>query len=144
MKPGTKRGGVGRDPEIARAGEGEARAGDGPVDGGDHRLLERADRADVRVVGLLEPLLDRLRHLAELLQILTGAEALAGARDHDGADAGVGRLRQRLREACVEGGVERVVDLRAVERDREDGALARGQDFAHGAEPSRRASALSS
>ena len=96
MKPGTK---VAESAAIrrshAQASESPAPA-TGPVDRGDDRLLERADRADVRVVGLLEPLLDRLRHLAELLQVLAGAEALAGAGDHDGADAGVRRLRERL------------------------------------------------
>ena len=75
------------------------------------------------MVGRLEPLADRAGQLLELLQILAGAEAAAGAGDHDGADARVGRLLERLAQSRVQRGVERVEDVRAVEGDREDGPL---------------------
>ena len=67
--------------------------------------------ADVRVVGLLEPLADRAGDLLELLQVLPGAEAAAGARDHDRADLRVGSLLERGPKRGVQGGVERVEDL---------------------------------
>ena len=106
----------------AHANESPAPAA-GAVHGGDHGLRERADEPDVRVVGLLERLVDRRRDLAELLQVLPRAEPLAGARDDDAADRRVPRLGQRLPQRGVELAVERVVDLGAVERDREDGAV---------------------
>ena len=126
-EPGDEGRRVRRDPEVARAGEREARARRCAVDGGDDGLLERADEADVRVVRLLERLVDRAGDLAELLQVLAGAEPLAGARDDDAADRGVLRLVERLPQGGVEVAVERVVDLRPVERDREDGAVRLGE-----------------
>ena len=52
------------------AGQREPRARARAVDGGEHRLLERADRADVRVVGLLEAIADGAWRLLELPQVL--------------------------------------------------------------------------
>ena len=95
--------------------------------------------ADVRVVGLLEPVADRARRLLELLQVLAGAEAAARAGDHDGADVRRGSLLERLVQARVQRRVERVEDVGPVQRDREDGAVALGQDFAHRADPIRSA-----
>ena len=64
MNPGTKRAPIGRDPHVARARERQAGAGHRAVDRRDHGLLERADRADVRVVRLLERLANAARELA--------------------------------------------------------------------------------
>ena len=62
-------------------------AGGRAVHGGDHRLLERADREHVSVVVLAQVLGDVARAARELLQVLADAEAAPGAGDHDGADA---------------------------------------------------------
>jgi hypothetical protein len=53
----------------AQASESPAPAA-GPFDRGDHRLLERADGTDVRVIGLLEPFADVAGRLLELAQVL--------------------------------------------------------------------------
>ena len=76
---------VGGEPVVADARQREPRAGGRPVDRGDHGLLERADRPHVRVVGRLEMLADVVVEVAELVQVLAGAEAAARARDHDRA-----------------------------------------------------------
>ena len=91
-EPGHEGRRVGGDAHVARDGEREPSAGRRTVDRGDHRLLERADGAHVRVVGLLQRVSDRARQLAELADVLTGAERLAGTRDDDRADGRVGRL----------------------------------------------------
>ena len=95
MKPGHERGVVGGDADVADARQRQAGAGRGAVDRRDHGLLERADRADVRVVGRLEVLADVVLEPPELAQVLPGAEALAGAGEHDRADVLVGRLLER-------------------------------------------------
>src|SRR5581483_5451624 len=81
---GHERGGDRGDPDVARSREREAGAGGGSVDGGDHGLRQRADRADVRVVARLEVAADVAADVPELVQVLAGAEALARARDDDG------------------------------------------------------------
>ena len=58
-KPGHERRGARGDAHVAGARERETRSGDRAVDGGDHRLGESADQPDVRMVGLLERLLER-------------------------------------------------------------------------------------
>ena len=63
--------------------------GGGAVHGGDHRLLERADREHVPVVVVAQVLGDVARAARELLQVLPDAEAAPGAGDHDGADGRV-------------------------------------------------------
>ena len=118
----------------------------GAVDRRDHGLLERADREHVRVVVARSRAGDVARGLAELVQVLPDAEAAAGAGDDDRAHLGVARLLERAREPLVHRGVERVEDVRPVERDRQD-ARRRGwsrprpsADFADG----RRAGAVAS
>ena len=119
MNPGTK---VAASEAMrtshAHASESPAPA-TGPLIAAMHRLLERADRADVRVVGPLERLADAAGKLGELLQVLAGAEAATGAGDDDRAHLGVGRLVERLAQSAVERAVEGVEDLGPVERDRE-------------------------
>ena len=110
---------VGSDAHVACAGEREPGPGGGTVDRGEHRLREGADRADVRVVRLVQPLADPAGDLLELLQILPCAEPTARAREDDGTDFRARRLRERGREVGVELAGERVVDLRPVERDRQ-------------------------
>ena len=98
MNPGTK---VAWSEAIrtsqAHASESPAPA-TGPLIAAMHRLLERADRTDVRVVRPLERIADATGKLGELLQVLSGAEAATGAGDDDRAHLGIGRLRQRLAE----------------------------------------------
>jgi hypothetical protein len=91
-----ERGRVGGDADVAGGGEREAGSGAGAVDGCDHRLLEPADQPDVRVIRALQPLPDRAGRFLELLQVLAGAEAAAGARDHDRPHLVRGRLLQRF------------------------------------------------
>ena len=110
---------VGGDPDVARTGEREPRTGDGAVDRGDDRLFERADRPNVRVVRPLERLADAAGQLGELLQILTRAEAAAGAGDDDCAHLRVGCFLECSSESAVKRTVERVEDLGPVEPDRE-------------------------
>ena len=135
MKPGTN---VAASEAIlmshAAASESPAPA-HGPLTDGDHRLLERADQPDVRMVGLLEPVTDRPGRLLELLQVLAGAEAAPGARDHDRTNLRRARLLERVAQPRMQRSVERVEDVRPVERDRENGAVALGQHFAHGNDP---------
>ncbi len=92
MKPGTK---VASDEPMrtshAHASERPAPA-TGPVDRRDHRLLERADRADVRVVRLLERFANAAGKRLELAQVLARAEAAARARQDDCADRRIGRV----------------------------------------------------
>ena len=92
--------GVGGDPDVAGTREREPGAGDRAVDRGDDRLLERADRPDVRVVRPLERLADAAGELGELLQVLPRAEAAAGAGDDDCAHLRVGCLLERLPQSA--------------------------------------------
>ena len=62
--------------------------------------------------------------LGELAQVLAGAEATPGTGDHDGANGGISGLLERRPQRGVQRPVERVEDVRPVERDREDGAVA--------------------
>ena len=64
------------------------------------------------------------RKLLELAQVLPRAESAPRAGDHDRAHLRVGRLAERLGEPVVHRSVDRVVDVRPVERDREHGAVA--------------------
>ena len=122
---------VGRDAEVARAGEREAGAGSGAVHGRDDGLLERADPEDRPVVAAAEAVADVAGGLAELRQVLPDAEAAAGAGDDDRAHLRPLRLLQRLAEARVHGAVERVQHVRAVERDRENAAVPACLDLRH-------------
>ena len=64
-----------------------AGAGGNAVDGGDHRLFQRRDEANERVVPLLEPVAaighDAVAGRAGLGQVLTGAEGTSRSRQHD-------------------------------------------------------------
>ena len=71
--------------------------------------------------------------VAELGQVLADTEAATRTGDNDRADFGVARLLERGAERLVHRPVERVEDVRPVERDREDGAVAAGLDLGHGA-----------
>ena len=119
--------GVGGDPDVARTRKGEPGARDRAVDRGDDRLLERADRTDIRVVGPFERLPDAAGQLGELLQILARAEPATGTGDDDGADFGIGRLLERPPQSVVERAVEGIEDLGPVEGDRKHRAVADGQ-----------------
>ncbi len=87
------------------------------------------------MVGRLEVLADVVLEPPELAQVLPGAEALAGAGEHDRTDLLVGRLLERRVQRGVHPGRERVVGVRTVERDRQDGAVAAGLDVGHAADP---------
>ncbi len=71
------------------------------------------------------------RRLAELLQILPGREAAAGAGQDDGAHLRVARLLQCLAQRRVQRAVERVQHVGAVQRDRLNCAVARDLDLGH-------------
>ena len=73
--------------------------------------------------------------LGELVQILAGAETAPGTGDHDGADGGISGLLERSPQGIVQRSVERVVDLRPVQRDREHGPVACRQHLAHALNP---------
>ena len=119
------------DPHVARVREREAGPGRRAVDGGEHGLLEKPDRLDVGVVRLLEAVSDPSRKLLELLEILPGAEASPRTGDDDRTHLRLGRLDERCGERVVEFLVERVVDVRPVERDREYRPVAFGQHLRH-------------
>ena len=70
-------------------------------------------------------LADAARERLELAQVLARAEAAPRAGEDDRADLRIGRLAQRGREPVVHGPVDRVVDVRPVERDRQNRAVAR-------------------
>ena len=74
---------------------------------------------------------DVVRDLAELGEVLAGAEAAARARDHDGANLGVGGIAEAPRQRGVQRGVERVEHLGAVERDRQHRAVTCRLDLGH-------------
>ena len=122
--------------DVAGDRERETRPGCRPVHRRQDGLLEPADKADGGVVGGLEGLPDRPLQLGELAQVLAGAEPPPRAGDDNGAHRGIGSLLERTAEGRVQVPVERVEDVRAVECDREDAALAGGQDLAHAPDPS--------
>ena len=117
-EPGDEGGLIGCDPHVAREREREAGARHRAVDRREDGFLERPDRADVRVVRLLERLADAARKLAELLEILPRAEPAAGSGDHDGPHLRIRRLAERPVERIVQRTVERVVDVGPVQGDR--------------------------
>ena len=94
-------------------------------------LLESADRADVRVVARAQPLGDVAGRLAELRQVLADAEASPGPRDDDRANLRVACVLERTGHRLVHRRVERIQDVGAVERDREDRAFAAHFDLGH-------------
>src|SRR5206468_8418292 len=68
----------------------------------------------------------------ELLQVLTDAEAAPRAGDHDRTHRVVRGCRlQGGEDAGVDGRVERVENVRAVERDRQDGCVPGDIDVGH-------------
>src|SRR5581483_804076 len=101
----------------------------------DDGLVERADREDVRVVGGAEHVARRARVVAKLVQVLAHAEAAPGAGDHNGSDLGVAGLLEPGRDALVHGEVDRVQNVRTVERDRENRPVPRDLDLGHAQEP---------
>ena len=131
MKAGTKVGAVGGNPQVARASERESGAGCGSVDGGDHGLLERADREHGGVVVRAQPLGDVVGAFAELGQVLADAEPAPCAREDNGSDiVGAGFL-ERAHELFLRRARQRVEHLRPVERDRQDPAFTPGLDLCH-------------
>src|SRR5262249_20450032 len=127
--------GLGGDAEVAGAGERDPRTGARPVDRGDDRLLERADRKDVRVVRRTEHVPGRAGVLAELVQVLPDAETAACASDHDGANLGIARLLESVRDALVHLKVDRIEHVGAIERDRQHAAVPRDLHLGHASEP---------
>src|SRR5262249_21157851 len=117
--------------------ERHARARRCSVDHRDHRLLERPDCPDVRVVVVAQPCADVAGRLPELGEVLTDTEPPAGARADDGAHAAAARITQRGCAGTVHPGVEGVEDVRTVERDRQDGAVAARLDLGHRADSRR-------
>jgi hypothetical protein len=116
---------VGRDdPYVASARERQAGAGAGAVDRREHGLLERTNRPDVGVVCRFQGLSDAAWQLLELAKILAGTETAPGTREDDCANRGVRRSGECRSESVVHRAIDRVVDVRAVERDRENRALA--------------------
>jgi hypothetical protein len=83
------------------------------------------------VVVLAQVLRDVAGTARELLQVLPDAEPLAGSRDHDGAHRRIGGLLETVLDAAVHGAGERVEDVGAVQRDRQDGAVARDLHLGH-------------
>ena len=84
-----------------------------PVHRSYHRLLERANREDIWVIGLTETRADVARRLPELRQVLADAESTSGAGDDDRADVGTTGLLQGCCESLVDlgvGGVDRLGD----------------------------------
>src|SRR5207244_10471582 len=65
-----------------------------PIYRRDHRLFERADGKDDRVVAGAQAVADVAGRLSELGQVLPDAEPTAGARDHDRPDVRRARLLQ--------------------------------------------------
>ena len=120
------------DPHVAGEREREPRAGRGAVDDGEHRLLEPADRQHLLVEPVTEALGDVARAGLKLLQVLADAETAPGAGEHDRADRRVASLLERGGERSLGGAVQRVQNVRSVERDREDRSVAPALDFGHG------------
>src|SRR5207248_1442585 len=95
-----------RHPEAAGGACRPAGRGRRPVDRGDDRLLERAQREDVRVVVLAQVIRDRVAALPELGHVLADAEAAACAGDDDGPYVrSAGRAESRA-ERAVHGRIE--------------------------------------
>ncbi len=126
---------VGSDPDVAGTGERESRSSRSSVHRRDHGLFERPDRANVGVVEATEPLGDVAGCFPELGQVLADAEATARACYDDGPDFVSAGLLQCGPEPVVHGVVEGVQDVRPVERDREDGTLARCLHLGHRRRP---------
>src|SRR5439155_8694549 len=91
----------------------------------------RPDAADVRVVVLAQATADVSGSLAELGQVLPDAEAAACAGEDDRTHGWVARVLEARRERAVHVGVEGVEEVRTVERDRQDRAVAAGLDLGH-------------
>ena len=70
--------------------------------------------------------------LAELAQVLTRAEATPRAGEDDRADLRIARLLDGVEQQALRLPVERVEDVRPVQRDRLDGARSRQLDLGHG------------
>ena len=131
---GDERGGVARDPEVAGGCEREPGAGAGAVDGGDDGLLERRGSGgcsggrSARAGRGSSPATSWNSFRSWPEQKPRPAPVITTART-----SGVARLLERGAQGRVQGRVEGVEHLRPVERDRQDGAVARGEHFAHGA-----------
>ena len=127
VEGGHEAGLLGRDDDVG--GERQAHSGPGgdAVDRGDDRLRQVADRLDQRVVlgGQHGP---EVALLGSAAQVGAGAEAAAGAGDHDSARRLVARGDlERGQQLFAELAVERVERLGPVEREGRDavGDLAR-------------------
>ena len=87
-----------REDDVAREGEVGAGAGGDAVHRADDRLLERANRADDRVVAVAHEVAEVGHHAVlrrRLGQVLAGAEAAAGAGQQHGANRRGPRRRGR-------------------------------------------------
>ena len=122
---------VGRHHEIARQGQVTPRARCRSVDHGDRGGAEASQRHD-RAVDRLDPRLPfRRRHriVPHQLDVAARAEVLARAPDHHHPHARViAESLQRGFEVMAHRHVQRVADLRPVQRDRGHAVRARGQD----------------
>ena len=120
-----------RQPEsgVAR-GDGDVAGGDQPDAAAAHRaahagngrfpeLVERIKHAGSLLCGFEVLLRRECRTFLHVLNVRSGAEALAGADDHDSAHFGIGlELFQRRGERLDHLGVERVMHFRTVEHHR--------------------------
>ena len=124
MKPGTK---VASD-EATRTSQ--AHASDSPAPAQAPLIAASTGFSSARIARTLgwyvcfEGLSDAARQLLELAKILARAETASGAREDDCANRGIRRLGECRSEPLVHRPVDRVVDVRAVERDRENRAFA--------------------
>ena len=73
--------------------------------------------------------------LAELLEVLPDAKPTPGAGHDDSAHRRVASLRQRRVQPLVHGVVQRVENVRTIERDRQDTAVARELHLRHPSNP---------
>ena len=122
---------AGRDRDVARQRQRAARAGGDAVDGRDHRLRQRADLPDHRIVMTLDHAADRARvvHRFMVGQILSGAEAAAGSGEDDGPYRLVAvEIGQRRAQLAEHGEGEGVEPVRPVEGQARDRAVALEQD----------------
>jgi hypothetical protein len=116
---------VGHHPQVAPERELEA-TGDGvPLDRGDHRLGEDAPRRSHRAVAIdRDPVHAGAARLGHRLEVGTGAERAARAREHHHREVGVAleplaRVDQRVRGRAI----DRVAGLGPIDGDDRDGTV---------------------
>ena len=110
----TEASGVGRDDEVAREHDLEATRERGPVDRGDEWLREVAGDESGETAGRAGDL--RAATRGNHLEVGPGREDRSRARDHDGANVGVGRRGvEEPAHGHADLGIDRVARLRSVE-----------------------------